>query len=96
MVELGTIQSQSTTYDYIKSDLADLIVKGRVTFNKDNIITDVNGEVFKFDNTRVAGFNTWGGIDYLRYNLNDVADGMLVEASQAVEAAIEDLKIIVL
>lgn len=92
MIELGAIQSQSTTYSFTKNDFSDLEITGFVTFDKDNNITNANGNISKGTN-RIADFNIWGNID-LRFNINNCAEGMLIEASEALNATVNDLKTI--
>lgn len=92
MIELGAIQTQTTVYAFVKNDIEDFEVKGNVTVDKDNNITNVNGEIIKNGNIRIAGFNTWGSHNDIRFNTNDCKEEYLIEVSEMLKAVIGDLK----
>lgn len=92
MIELGAIQTQTTVYAFVKNDIEDFEVKGNVTVDKDNNITNVNGEIIKNGNIRIAGFNTWGSYNDIRFNTNDCKEEYLIEVSEILKAVIGDFK----
>ena len=91
MIKLGEIQSQTTIYSFIKDDIEGFEVKGNVTIDKDNNIINVKGDVVNND-TRVAGFNTWGTGDDIRFNTHDCKGDYLIKVSEILKSTIEDFK----
>lgn len=92
MTKLGEITRKSTTYTFIKNDVLGFSVKGNVTFDKNNQITDVNGSVYDESNNHIANFNSYNFGESPRYNINDCKADLLQEVSSLVGITINELK----
>lgn len=92
MTNLGEIIRRSTTYNFTKNDVEGFTVKGNVTFDKDNNITDVNGSVYDESNNHIANFNSYNFGENPRYNINDCKADLLQEVSSLVGITINELK----
>ena len=91
MIVFGEITSKSLRVNYTKDDIEGYKVVGRVNYNKENKLTDANGEIRDMEEKRIANFNVYGEGEYARVNLTDCLAGMMSEAVEVAEATLADL-----
>lgn len=91
MVTFGEITSKNLRVNYTKDDLSGYKVIGQATYNKENRLTDANGDIRNSDNEYIANFNIYGEGEYTRVNLTDCLAGMMSEAVEVAEATLADL-----
>ena len=91
MIVFGEITSKSLRVNYTKDDMEGYKVVGSVNYNKENKLTDANGEIRDMEEKRIANFNVYGEGEYARVNLTDCLAGMMSEAVEVAEATLADL-----
>lgn len=91
MVKFGTITQKTIRVEYTKDDVQGYVVNGSATYNKDNKLSDANGDIRNAEGKHVANFNTFGEGENTRINLTDCLAGMMSEAVVAAEATLADL-----
>lgn len=91
MVTYKEIISKTLTVGFEKTDLEGVVVKGNATYNKDNMLTDANGEICDAKNIHIANFSMHGYGENARINLMDCQPGMMGRASEVAEATLADL-----
>ena len=91
MVTFGEITSKSLRVNYTKEDMEGYKVVGSANYNKENKLTDANGEIRDVEEKRIANFNVYGEGEYARVNLTDCLAGMMSEAVEVAEATLADL-----
>lgn len=91
MVTYEEIISKTLTVGFKKTDLEGVVVKGNATYNKDNRLTDANGETRDLENAHIANFSMYGSGENARINLTDCQPGMMGRASEVAEATLADL-----
>lgn len=91
MVTYNETISRTLTVRFEKADLAGVVVKGNATYNKDNRLTDANGEIRNEENVHIANFSMYGAGENARINLTDCQPGMMGRASEVAEATLADL-----
>lgn len=91
MVIFGTITTKTVRVAYTKEDLDGYKVSGSATYNKEDNLTDANGEIRNAENENVANFNSYGTGENARINLTDCIAGKMGEAVAVAEATLADL-----
>ena len=91
MVTFGEITSKNLRVNYTKEDMEGYKVVGSANYNKENKLTDANGEIRDMEEKRIANFNVYGEGEYARVNLTDCLAGMMSEAVEVAEATLADL-----
>ena len=91
MIVFGEITSKSLRVNYTKDDIEGYKVVGSANYNKENKLTDANGEIRDMEEKRIANFNVYGEGEYARVNLTDCLAGMMSEAVEVAEATLADL-----
>lgn len=91
MVTFGEITQRNTRVNYTKEDMEGYKVVGSANYNKDNKLTDANGDIRNAEGTHIANFNIYGEGEYTRVNLTDCLAGMMSEAVEVAEATLADL-----
>jgi hypothetical protein len=91
MVTYEEIISKTLTVRFKKTDLEGVVVKGNATYNKDNRLTDANGETLDLENVHIASFSLHGSGENAKTNLTDCQPGMMGRASEVAEATLADL-----
>ena len=90
MVTFQTITRKDVTAPYTKDDYENLVINGYASYNKENKLTDANGEVKDADGRNLGNFNLYGSDEYARISFNASAkDGDAVYA--AAKATLADL-----
>jgi hypothetical protein len=90
MVKFGEITSKTIRVDYTKTDLDGYIIKGNATYNKENKLTDANGNIENADKKNFGSFNIYGSGEDMRITLNASAD-KTDEVNEAAKATLADL-----
>lgn len=91
MVTFGEITMKNIRVSYTKSDIEGYKVAGSASYNKDNKLTDANGDIRDVENVRIANFNIYGEGEHTRVNLTDCLAGKMSEAVTIAEATLADL-----
>ena len=91
MVTFGEITQRNTRVNYTKEDMEGYKVVGSANYNKENKLTDANGEIRDMEEKRIANFNVYGEGEHARVNLTDCLAGMMGEAVEVAEATLADL-----
>lgn len=91
MVTYKETISKALTVRFEKADLEGVVVKGNATYNKDNRLTDANGEIRDVENVHIANFSMHDSGGNARINLTDCQSGMMGRASEVAEATLADL-----
>lgn len=91
MVTYKETISKALTVRFEKADLEGVVVKGNATYNKDNRLTDANGEIRDVENVHIANFSMHDSGGNARINLTDCQPGMMGRASEVAEATLADL-----
>lgn len=91
MVQFGTITQKTIRVEYTKDDVQGYVVSGSATYNKDNKLSDANGDIRNAEGKQIANFNTFGKDESTRINLTDCLAGMMSQAVVAAEATLADL-----
>lgn len=92
MVTFGEITSKTIRVNYTKDDMEGYKVVGQATYNKDNKLTDANGDIRDAStNEHIANFYIYGMGDGTRVNLTDCIAGKMSEAVEVAEATLADL-----
>jgi hypothetical protein len=90
MVTFETITKKDVSAPYIKNDYNELVIKGTASYNKENKLTEANGEVKDAEGKNLGNFNLYGSDEYARISFNASAkDGDAVYA--AAKATLADL-----
>ena len=90
MVKFGEITSKTIRVNYTKDDIPGVVVKGSATYNKDNKLTDANGNIEGADKKNAGSFNTNGSGEDMRITLNASAD-KTDEVNDITKATLADL-----
>ena len=90
MVTFGEITSKTIRVNYTKDDIPGVVVKGSVTYNKDNKLTDANGNIETTDKKNIGSFNIYGSGEDMRITLNASAD-KTDEVNDIAKATLADL-----
>ena len=91
MVTFTEITQRNTRVNYIKDDLSGYKVIGSANYNKENKLTDANGDIRDAEDRHIANFNVYGEGELARVNLTDCLAGMMSEAVEVAEATLADL-----
>ena len=91
MVTFGEITQRNTRVNYTKDDMEGYKVVGSANYNKENKLTDANGDIRDAEDMHIANFNIYGEGEYTRVNLTDCLAGMMSEAVEVAEATLADL-----
>ena len=91
MVTFGEITSKNLRVEYTKDDLAGYAVVGSANYNKENKLTDANGDIRDKEGKHIANFNIYGSGETTRVNLTDCLAGKMGEAVEVAEATLADL-----
>ena len=91
MVVFGEITSKSLRVNYTKEDIEGYKVVGNANYNKEEKLTDANGDIRDAEDKHIANFNVYGEGEYARVNLTDCLAGMMGEAVEVAEATLADL-----
>lgn len=91
MVTFGEITQRNTRVNYTKEDMEGYKVVGSANYNKENKLTDANGDIRDAEDRHIANFNIYGEGEYTRVNLTDCLAGMMSEAVEVAEATLADL-----
>jgi hypothetical protein len=91
MVTYGEITQKNLRVNYTKTDIEGYKVTGSVNYNKENKLTDANGDIRDAEDKHIANFNVYGEGEYARVNLTDCLAGMMSEAVEVAEATLADL-----
>ena len=91
MVTFGEITQRNTRVNYTKEDMEGYKVVGSANYNKENKLTDANGDIRNAEDRHIANFNIYGEGEYTRVNLTDCLAGMMSEAVEVAEATLADL-----
>ena len=91
MVTYKETISKTLTVRFEKADLEGVVVKGNATYNKDNRLTDANGELRDAENVHIANFSMHSSGEKARIDLTDCQPGMMGRASEVAEATLADL-----
>lgn len=91
MVVFGEITSKSLRVNYTKEDIEGYKVVGNANYNKEQKLTDANGDIRDAEDKHIANFNVYGEGEYARVNLTDCLAGMMGEAVEVAEATLTDL-----
>lgn len=90
MVTFDTITKKDVTAPYTKEDYNDLVIKGTASYNKENKLTEANGEVKDAEGKNLGNFNLYGSDEYARISFNaNAKEGDNVYA--AAKATLADL-----
>jgi hypothetical protein len=90
MVVFDTIVRKDITAPYTKTDFNDLVIKGHASYNKENKLTEAQGEVMDEKGQNLGNFNLYGSDEYARISFNAAArEGDNVYA--AAKATLADL-----
>ena len=90
MVKFREITSKTIRVNYTKDDIEGVVVKGSVTYNKDNKITEANGNIEDADKKNVGSFNIYGSGEDMRIKLDASAD-KTDEVNDIAKATLADL-----
>ena len=90
MVKFGEITSKTIRVNYTKDDIAGVVVKGSVTYNKDNKLTDANGNIEGADKKNIGSFDIYGSGEDMRITLKSSAD-KTDEVNDIAKATLADL-----
>ena len=90
MVTFGEITSKTIRVNYTKDDIAGVVVKGSVTYNKDNKLTDANGNIEGADKKNIGSFDIYGSGEDMRITLKSSAD-KTDEVNDIAKATLADL-----
>ena len=92
MVTFGEITSKTIRVNYTKDDIEGVVVKGSVTYDKDNKLTEANGNIVDVEKKNIGSFNIFGMGDDMRINLscsakltdvvNDIAKATLADLGE--------------
>jgi hypothetical protein len=93
MVTYGEITQKNLRVNYTKTDIEGYKVTGSVNYNKENKLTDANGDIRDAEDKHIANFNVYGEGEYARVNLTDCLAGMMSEAVEVAEATLADLAV---
>lgn len=91
MVTFGEITARNTRVNYTKEDMEGYKVVGSANYNKENKLTDANGDIRDAEGKHIANFNIYGEDGDTRVNLTDCLAGMMSEAVEVAEATLADL-----
>lgn len=91
MVTFREITQRNTRVNYTKEDMEGYKVVGSANYNKENRLTDANGDIRDAEDRHIANFNIYGEGEYTRVNLTDCLAGMMSEAVEVAEATLADL-----
>lgn len=91
MVTFGEITQRNTRVNYTKEDMEGYKVVGSANYNKENKLTDANGDIRNAEDRHIANFNIYGEGEYTRVNLTDCLAGIMSEAVEVAEATLADL-----
>lgn len=91
MVTFGEITSKTIRVNYTKDDMEGYKVVGTAAYNKENKLTDANGDIRDAENVHIANFNIYGSGEATRVNLTDCIAGKMGEAVAVAEATLSDL-----
>ena len=91
MVTFGTITHRDIRVNYTKDDMPGYKVVGSANYNKENKLTDANGDIRDVEGKHIANFNIYGEGGDTRVNLTDCLAGMMSEAVTVAEATLADL-----
>lgn len=91
MVRFEEITQKNVRVNYVKDDMGGYKVVGSVNYNKENKLTDANGDIRDAEDKHVANFYVYGEGEYARVNLTDCLAGMMSEAVEVAEATLADL-----
>lgn len=91
MVTFGEITQRNLRVNYTKEDMDGYKVVGSANYNKENKLTDANGDIRDAEGKHIANFNIYGEGEYTRVNLTDCLAGMMSEAVEVAEATLADL-----
>lgn len=91
MVTFGEITQRSTRVNYTKDDMKGYKVVGSANYNKENRLTDANGDIRDAEGKHIANFNIYGEGEFARVNLTDCLAGMMSEAVEVAETTLADL-----
>lgn len=70
MVQFGNITSKTIRVEYTKVDIEGYKVDGSATYNKDNQLTEANGNILDAEKKNIGSFNIFGMGDDMRINLS--------------------------
>ena len=92
MVQFGKITSKTIRAEYAKVDIEGYKVDGSATYDKENKLTEANGNIVDVDNKNIGSFNIFGMGDDMRINLscsakltdvvNDIAKATLADLGE--------------
>lgn len=92
MVTFREITERNTRVNYTKDDMEGYKVVGNAAYNKENKLTDANGDIRDAStNEHIANFNIYGMGEGTRVNLTDCIAGKMSEAVTVAEATLADL-----
>ena len=91
MVTFGEITSKTLRVKYTKEDMEGYKVVGNASYNKENRLTDAQGDIRDAEDKHIANFNIYGEGEFTRVNLTDCLAGMMSEAVEVAEATLADL-----
>lgn len=91
MVTFGEITQKTLRVNYTKEDMAGYKVIGNASYNKDNKLTDANGDIRDAEGMHIANFNIYGSGESTRVNLTDCIAGKMIDAVGVAEATLADL-----
>lgn len=91
MVIFGTLTQRDIRVNYTKDDMPGYKVVGNANYDKDNKLTDANGDIRDAEDRHIANFHIYGEGEYTRVNLTDCLAGMMSEAVEVAEATLADL-----
>lgn len=90
MVTFQTITRKDVTAPYTKDDYENLVINGYASYNKENKLTDANGEVKDAEGRNLGNFNLYGSDENARISFNaNAKEGDVVYA--AAKATLADL-----
>lgn len=92
MVQFGNITSKTIRVNYTKMDIEGYKVDGSATYDKDNKLTEANGNIVDVEKKNIGSFNIFGMGDDMRINLscsakltdvvNDIAKATLADLGE--------------
>ena len=91
MVTFGEITQRNTRVNYTKEDMEGYKVVGSANYNRENRLTNANGDIRDAEDRHIANFNIYEEGEYTRVNLTDCLAGMMSEAVEVAEATLADL-----
>lgn len=91
MVTFGEITQRNTRVNYTKEDMEGYKVVGSANYNKENKLTDANGDIRDAEGKHIANFNIYGEGESTRVNLTDCIAERMGEAVEVAEATLADL-----